>query len=147
MTITLRFTKDNNPMGAIIRFWTWSEWDHCEIVTGSGYLGARPDGGVRIRPFNYTKPLAESFARIAFDSAFQERRFLNFVKDQIDKPYDFSAILGFASKRDWHNPDSWICSEIVAAAAEYAGKPLLNGDKTWRFSPRDIAISPLVIFD
>ena len=31
-----------------------------------------------------------------------------------------TAIVAFVAGRDWHNPDSWICSELVAAATEAA---------------------------
>ena len=50
-----------------------------------------------------------------------KRAFYAFLKTQIGKPYDHSAILGFALDRDWRQSDSWFCSELVAAALEKAG--------------------------
>ena len=54
-------------------------------------------------------------------SAAQESRYYGFLSRQIGKPYDKTAIWGFALGRDWRERDSWICSELQAAAAEYAG--------------------------
>lgn len=51
----------------------------------------------------------------------QSRAFYRFLRAQVGKPYDHSAIWGFASGRDWREDDSWICSELQAAALEHAG--------------------------
>jgi len=51
----------------------------------------------------------------------QEDRFYSFLMSQIDKPYDKMAILGFIVGRNWKETDSWICSELQAAALEHAG--------------------------
>lgn len=92
---------------------------------GSHLIGARSDRvggeppGVRIRPPGY-----EAWkARIVFDIPATDAQgllFHDFLTAQIGKPYDRSVILAFILGRNWREKDSWICSELIAAALEYA---------------------------
>jgi hypothetical protein len=50
----------------------------------------------------------------------QKATYLDFLHDKVGKSYDSSALWGFLFDRDWHDPDKWICSELVAAGAEQA---------------------------
>lgn len=43
---------------------------------------------------------------------------LIFALAQIGKPYDWTAIAGVLMRRDWHEEDSWYCSELGAATVE-----------------------------
>jgi hypothetical protein len=51
---------------------------------------------------------------------------LQWALTQAGKPYDFSAICGIAFDRDWRGSRRWFCSELIAAALEVVGSPLLN---------------------
>jgi hypothetical protein len=51
----------------------------------------------------------------------QEAAFYRFLRSQLGRPYDQAAIWAFAFNHDWHEMDSWICSELQAAALEAAG--------------------------
>lgn len=51
----------------------------------------------------------------------KEAAFTAFLKEQLGKPYDHTAIWGFAAGRDWRQDDSWFCSELQTAALEIAG--------------------------
>jgi hypothetical protein len=88
-------------------------------------LGARSDAvggaepGVRVRPPNYETWKERVVLKLPVRPA-QERRFYDFLNVQIGKPYDKTAILGFVAGRDWREQDSWICSELQAAALEEA---------------------------
>jgi hypothetical protein len=63
---------------------------------------------------------------------------LRWALTQAGKPYDFSAICGIAFERDWHDSRRWFCSELIAAAFEVVGSPLLNPSANlWRITPRD----------
>ena len=143
--IHLRFCREKGFQPWLVRTYTWYPFDHVELALPYGYLGARPIGGVQVRPLDYLKPESELFATIDCPDNVQ-RRVLEFCKEQIGKPYDWTAIYGIVAHRDWQEPDKWICSELIAAAFEAAEYPLLNGDNVNRFSPRDIAISPDVEF-
>ena len=116
--ITLQFVAEANLPSWGIRYWTAGPFSHVDTVLDDGQLlGARADGGVAIRPGNYAK-----FSKItqvylsARDT--QERVFHTFEDAQLGKPYDHSAIWGFAANRDWRDPQKWFCSELVLAALE-----------------------------
>jgi hypothetical protein len=92
-----------------------------------GYLlGARDDHaggqlpGVRIRPPRYHRFARRVVMSIACTET-QRTAFFGFLERQLGKPYDGEAILAFVFNRNWREPDSWICSELQAAACEAAG--------------------------
>ncbi len=88
----------------------------------SGHLlGARSDkvggdpAGVQIRPPNYEKFSSRVIFTIPATDA-QSTAYYAFLDAQLGKPYDSEAIWAFAFNRDWREDDSWICSELQAAA-------------------------------
>jgi len=93
---------------------------------GAG-LGGQPSG-VWIRPASYiAENGGKNVIRVTVDTtADQQAAFYQFLEAQIGKPYDVTAIEAFVAGRNWHDPGSWFCSEIQAAATEAAGlvKPL-----------------------
>src|SRR6478672_10407102 len=115
----IRLVSGKGISSGIIKLGTFSKWSHVDLVTPDGcYLGARLDGGVRARNPGYDGPNADvQFAHVAMTQA-QEFDLWKFAYEQIGKPYDFSAILGIAFRRDWREDDAWFCSELVAAAFE-----------------------------
>ena len=54
-------------------------------------------------------------------SPLQEKAYHDFLLGQVGKPYDDEAILAFFFNRNWREKDSWICSELQAAAGEFSG--------------------------
>jgi len=52
--IQVRFVDGKGFVSQFIKFWTWGEWSHVDIKTPRGWLGARADGGVQIRKWDYT---------------------------------------------------------------------------------------------
>ena len=87
----------------------WSRGDRC---------GGQPSG-VRIRPAGYRKWVRRVVFEVPATFA-QELAWQAFLIAQVGKPYDGEAILAFAFGRDWREPDSWICSELQAAALAFS---------------------------
>lgn len=140
--ITLQFSTTSAFISRAIRFITWSEFSHVDVVLpDGGLLGAHLDG-VKIR-----RPETQKFTKTArFTVSMtpeQEARFYEFLYKQVGKPYDKTAIFGILVHRDWQEDDSWFCSELVAAACEYAGVSLIR-EKRNRITPRDEVMSPLL---
>lgn len=118
-----------------------------EFVLDDGTtLGAHADGGVRVRPIDYCKPSRDERFRIPVTFE-QKEKILTFVHEQCGKPYDFLAIAGILFHRDWRKSNRWFCSELVAAAFEAVGHPIVNAPngKVNRISPRDCYLSPFLI--
>src|SRR5579862_8668343 len=117
----IRFVTDDSPISRAIRLATKSLFSHTEIILEDGsYLGAHLDGGVQIRPASYMKPTLERRYAIPVTDE-QLKSMLDFAQSQVGKPYDSTDIIGTLLDFGWSRPGSWICSELVAAAAE-AGK-------------------------
>ena len=122
--IRLQFVLGRGICSAAIAWFSAGTFSHVDAVLPDGYLlGARSDRiggkapGVQIRPPGYEKWKSRVVMTLAVDRD-TEAAFLRFLNAQIDKPYDSTAIWGFATGRDWRNPDEWFCSELQTAALE-----------------------------
>ena len=125
--IRVQFSRGGGISSAAIAWFSSGSFSHVDAVMPDGtLLGARSDAvgghppGVWARPANYEKFRQKVVMEIPC-GAFQEGRYYDFLKSQVGKPYDKAAIWAFALGRNWREQDSWICSELQAAAAEYAG--------------------------
>lgn len=141
MAVVLQFSTSPGIVSAVIRWATWSTISHVDFVIEGGYLlGARTDGGVQIRPPNYTK-----FSRLVrYEVEDAPDSIIHTAKTQTGKPYDYGAISDFLFHRDWEKKTRWFCSELVAWAFEENGYPLLNTNRLDRITPRDLTLSPFL---
>lgn len=139
MIIALRFITSDSFVSRAIRHITWSEFSHVDLVVREGLLGAQADG-VKIRPDNYCKVTKVQVVTVDVPDMVAGKVLL-FCKSQIGKPYDYTALLGNLVHRDWQEQDSWFCSELIAAAFEQAGLPLLS-KQTNRITPGMLLASP-----
>ena len=71
-----------------------------------------------------------------------EGKSLGMALQQIGKPYDWRALFGFLFHRDWTEPDSWFCSELVAWSAQQGGARWFRSDALNRITPWLISIVP-----
>lgn len=122
--IALQFVLGHGLSSQAIAWFSAGRFSHVDAILPDGsLLGSRSDTikgikpGVRVRPPDYEPWLAR--VQLALPSTPTEtQRWIDFLHSQIGKPYDKSAIWGFAAGRDWREPDSWFCSEIQARALE-----------------------------
>lgn len=144
VTVKIRLVRDPTLSARFIEWWTWGRWSHVEFVTDNGYLGARFKGGVKLRPFDYIRPLEQSIRSVIMQEA-QAVELWKFVNAQIGKPYDLWALLGFGVHSNVSDsPREWFCSELVTAAFEVAGVPILETSHAYRISPRDVGLSTVL---
>jgi hypothetical protein len=123
--ISLVFFKGTGPTAKAIQWFSAGPFSHVAALwSPAQYLDSRDDvvggvlPGVRIRPVE-----AEPDPHVIFTlpaSNGQYAAWQTFLRGQIGKPYDKPGIWGFATGRDWRQPDSWFCSELQAAALEAA---------------------------
>lgn len=136
-TIRIRFTRNNTLTSHVIRAFTWSDYSHVEFAMDMGYLGALGWGGksksgipfksgVQLRPLDYNWTGQFQMAEIEVPDENTKQKILKFAMSQIDKPYDWTAILGLGLHRDWHEHDSWFCSEYVAESFVEGNFPLIR---------------------
>jgi hypothetical protein len=139
--ITLQFSTSKGLASRLIRFYSWSEFSHVDLVLPDGkLLGARLDGGVQIRPPDY-----EQFTKVkrlvAAVTPRQGTRIYQLALDQIGKPYQMKSIFGFAFRKDAVSTGTWFCSELVAWLFAKVGHPLVFKPVN-RVSPEDLIVSP-----
>lgn len=139
-------TQQANPISAAIRFTTRSWASHAEFINLeiNATLGSRSAGGVRLRDCKSDRySRVEQFTAAGIEEAYR------WAMGQIYKPYDYSAIAGIALNRNWRDERRWFCSELVAAAFEQVGHPLLStrpSAAVYRVTPRDLLLSRMLYF-
>lgn len=142
--IVLQFVGAADMGGSVINWFDHGSFAHVDSVLPDGtLLGARSDTaqpGVQIRAADYmTFKNPVRAALTAPDDTVAA--YYNFIRSQIGKPYDMTGIVGFAFGRDWHNPNAWFCSELVAAGLEQSGFlqfPLIQPAN--KIAPDDLAL-------
>jgi hypothetical protein len=126
MLLSWQFVLGSGISSRSIAWFSAGHFSHVDAMMPGGYLlGARSDrvghrpAGVQVRP-----PAYETWKeRVVMSLEVEESRgraFFAFLNAQLNKPYDKTAIWGFAAGRDWREADSWFCSELQAAAIEAA---------------------------
>lgn len=125
--IVLRWVGAAGVGSALIEWFSHAQYSHVGALLPDGSeLGARANRigrippGVRVRPPNY-EPFTRTLVVTLPSTDDQREAFWRFLNSQGGKPYDYGAILGFASDRNWRNPDSWFCSELQTRALEVCG--------------------------
>lgn len=140
--ITIQFSTTKQFASKAISFLTWSWASHVDFVMPDGQLfGAlalENGGGVQFHPVEKQYTRIERYTIDAPDDV------LKYALEQKGKPYDWAGILGIVARnRSWEDDDKWFCSELVAYSFMKAGVPLLN-ETSYRITPRDLLISPLL---
>lgn len=139
--LVFRFSANSYPLSWGIRKATWSPYSHVDLVVDKDrYFGALLMGGVCHHSHHYeVEDYFELVLPVAGEEAFQlQLDIRRWILAQDGKKYDFSGIFGFAAHRDWQEPDSWFCSEIMAAGINKYYK--IFNEEAHRISPRDLAI-------
>ena len=140
MSLHLVFTRGEGMTGAVIRAGTWSRAAHVGGLLDDGMvLDATPSLGVALHP-GISGRVVGLLAVACTPEV--ERTAVAWAHRQVGKPYDWTAIAGFFTRRDWHDPGAWFCMELWLAAFEHAGWPLLHLRHVNRGSPRDGMLSP-----
>lgn len=143
MSIILRFVTCHDAISAGIRLGEYGFWaSHVEAVMPDGtFLGAHAAGGVQARAADYDRGewTKQLFVHIPTTDE-QAAAFHEFLRAQLGKSYDLTAIEALVAQRDWREPDSWFCSELQTAALESAGLLLELAADVWKITPRDLLL-------
>lgn len=121
--------------GHLVRFWTVSQFSHCELHFGGGQcFSSRPGSGVS---WTYRDIDRHDWLRIAIPGADgQESKIREWCGDEVGCAYDWRGVL-FTQVLPWgwRSKDKWFCSEICTAALQRIG--MLPGIKPWHVSPSE----------
>lgn len=141
--VKLMFSRSKHPGSYLIRALTWSDYSHVEVLLKDSHIvGSNYPKGVEFFPLD--RRVKEASAYLICEVDVDENKVRDFLTLQVGKPYDKTAIFGILMHRDWHEDDSWFCSELVCAALQYAGVDLVKKPQN-RITPQDVLQSPLVL--
>lgn len=132
--IDVIFSRSRHPASYAIRAFTWSRWSHVAAIMPGEHevIESLSKKGVVVSPlWDFKERYPEFYtARVPVRS---RRAAYLFLRKQLGKPYDMTAILSMPLRRDWQETDSWFCSELVAGAMN-----LYRKDYVKRITPEDI---------
>lgn len=120
--MNILLSRNHSISSWLIRLATWSRYSHCAIVDGLHVIESTFWGGGVVR-----RPLDEFMddhpgAELLEVPCPDDEAGLRWAREQVGKPYDWTAILGFLVRRDWQEPDSWFCAEHVEGTIKAAGR-------------------------
>ena len=124
---------------------TWSDITHTSAFVNDEVVIEAWGGGVTKRTWRegHTPGTRIRIMRVECTRE-QEEKFYAFLESQIGKKYDFAGILGFGLSANLQYKDRWFCSELVFAAAQYAGIELLKRIEAHKVYPGLLDVSPLL---
>ena len=123
--MNLLFVTSPGPSSLLIRAFEGGLSSHVGILHDNTVIDTTFRHGVRswsIEEFNKHHTI---ITNISFKVPNEELG-IQFLKAQIGKPYDWTALAGFLMWRDWSETDSWYCSELAIAMAIASGKRLID---------------------
>lgn len=111
------FLRKHGPASWLIRLACWSQWSHVAIQADDFTVIHSTFWGRGVHRTRITELLREYSAHEWVDIAVpDESSAIAFLRGQLGRPYDWTALLGFLVRRDWAEPDRWFCSELLEAA-------------------------------
>lgn len=154
----LLFFRGTGLSCALIRWQTWSKHSHVAVQLSDGrVIESTPGKGVQILDYPTAVQLHghPNLVLHTFIGPAQECRATAFLLAQEGKDYDSRGVVRFVLRRLIRgNPkdglceqDSWFCSDLVAAAFEYADAPLLLRIPFWKTSPEKLTYSLRLLRD
>lgn len=118
------FSRRHHPGSVALRTFMWSPWSHCGVIDGDEVIQATAEHGVISTSLSEFIGIASEWAIVEFEA--DNLNTVMAARSQLGKPYDWSGCAGIAFHRDWHQDDSWFCSELVAWALEQGGCKLFR---------------------
>jgi uncharacterized protein YycO len=122
---------------------TWSDITHTSAFLNDEVVIEAWGGGVTKRTWREGHTPGTRIRIMRVECTWeQEEKFYAFLESQIGKKYDFAGILGFGLSANLECKDRWFCSELIFAAAQYAGIELLKRIEAHKVYPGLLDVSP-----
>jgi hypothetical protein len=158
-----RFVSDTGAISGLIRMFTDFWASHVEFVLDAdwepylaastlpvlpagdyGTLGARLEGGIKVRPSNYATFTEIEEVVIPCTDA-QKAAVIKDAVSSIGDSYDLVDICGIVFRQNWHERSHEICSVFLTQKLNNNGLTALRVTEhyTPSITPRDLYLSPL----
>lgn len=117
--------KSNKIGSKLLRFYMWSSWSHSAIYDdeqGLIYDTTMLGGGCKVHTvMNFFSEYTDWEIRdIEIKDKDKAREWL---KNQLGKKYDWTALFGIYFRRNWQEDDKWFCSEHTETFISLFSKP------------------------
>ena len=135
--VILAFQDDGTKVSSLIKWWTKSDFSHCEIIIDNYWISSGPRGGAYIQKL---RPLTDKY--IYVNVSVQQDKIheaLYFAFCQIGTKYDWLGIF-FTQfiKMNAQNEDKWFCSEICTSLLQIMNNKQVQNLKSVDQSPGDL---------
>ena len=141
-------TRPRNLGSLLLRVALFSRWSHSAVLDeGEGLVYEATEWrGVRCVPAaDFFAQYTRGERRTIDVPAAYEQAARQWLGQQLGKRYDWTAVLGFVTRyftgAQWHDDDSWFCSEMTEAFRSRYAAPRFRAE-AWRITPghQDMAI-------
>lgn len=119
----------------------WFPWDHVVIESMEGVGVRKVDGEHYRADFEAGRIQRYTVTGMTVDQAHRVREYMD---AEVGAKYDYGSVFKFVTRRKGRHNTRWFCSELVFAACQDAGVPLLANVEAWAVSPGDLAKSPML---
>lgn len=138
-TITLLFAHDKGDrISRLMAWFSRADWTHVALLGNNEVIEASGIGlpGVRVVPLAVW--LNDHPGAVAREIPHPHPDLVReYMLSQLGKDYDWRWLFGWLFRlRDWQDDEEWVCSELIAWAAEKSGKPLFSPGSRWRVTPQ-----------
>lgn len=119
----LTFSGSLMPGAVVIEVATWGRWAHVWAETEHGLvIDATASQGVTERPMpELPRPHWEERFDLMHLPALMRQVLADSLRAQIGTPYDWQWIWAYPLRRNWQDPDAWVCSELIAKPLQDLG--------------------------
>lgn len=134
----IHFCKSNDIGGWLIRFLTFSNWNHVAIEINGLVWDSTGRKGVKVWT---VETFFKQYEKIETRSVFNKNEYAaqDFLRQQLGKEYDWTALIAFPFREDWNNKNKWFCSELVTETLIKSGYKF-DHLPTYRVTPKDLWI-------
>lgn len=128
------YTGSGRLIDNLIRWWTDSQYSHCEILFSNGEMFSADAWSNSTRFNSQFNPDHWEFVELQAGESV-EAFLYKWCMDRVGKKYDWLGVIGFVLP--WFNQDSqrWFCSEVCGAGLKFIGKIPVD-TKTSRLTPQ-----------
>jgi uncharacterized protein YycO len=134
----LLFTRRRHLGSWIIRFVTWSEYSHVDLlIDNQSLVGAIAFDGVVLS--NVEARLSKASKAVLMDIPVKDIELSKeFAVNQLGKKYDWLGVIGIGLKRNWQEDGKWSCAELVAKILAEGGQKPFDSKYHHRITPQHL---------
>jgi|AntRauTorcE11898_2_1112593.scaffolds.fasta_scaffold22767_3 uncharacterized protein YycO len=143
--VKVHFCRSRNIGGLFIQLVTFSRWNHVAVEISGVVFDATLAHGVASWSFKNFRSHYSTIETIELQTI-EQGKALEFLKDQIGKPYDWTALLALPFRSGWQKSSRWFCSELFAAMLTAGmNRSLERALPAHRVTPRDAYIFTRIV--